>query len=92
MRGHWLDAPFGAPPPSAFSRAAVFLSRGGRQNSGTDAPRERFVIAGVSEAIQLWCAGPGLLRRGACRRAGHFGPVPSPALPGPPQDLHEDVL
>ena len=52
------------------------------QNSGANAPRERFVIASASEAIQLLVQAQGsTLRRGAYHRAGHFGPDPrAPAL------------
>jgi hypothetical protein len=55
-----LDAPFGAPPPSAFARdGEILLLRGSEQNSDADAPRERFclVIASAGEAINLWSAG-----------------------------------
>src|SRR5215831_7830554 len=40
-----------------------------------NASRERFVIASAAKQSSPRF-GPGLLRRGACHRAGHFGPDP----------------
>jgi hypothetical protein len=72
----WLDAPFGAPPPSAFVRdGEISLLRGGEQSSGADAPRERLFFH------------PPLMGRVALRVM--YPPRPYRALP---QDLHEDVL
>ena len=60
----WLDAPFGAPPPSALARdGEISLLGGGEQSSGADAPRERLYLS------------PSLDGEGRAPRC-----VPSPAL------------
>jgi hypothetical protein len=45
-RGHWLDAPFGAPPPSFSGRPAIvaFVNK----TSGAGTPRECFVMASTT--------------------------------------------
>jgi len=62
-RGHWLDAPFGAPPPSFFGEAS---NRGVReQNSGAGAPRECFVVASAGKRSPAGNASGALVGRDA---------------------------
>jgi hypothetical protein len=59
-------------------RASLFLERGESQSSGAEASRERF----SASSLRAKRSNPGRLAqeagllRGACHRAGHFGPDP----------------
>jgi hypothetical protein len=70
---NWLDAPFGAPPPSFLPEANLFW-RCGWQASGAKTRRENACHCERQRSNPGRLAQrAGLLRRGACHRAGHFG-------------------
>src|SRR6476469_86155 len=76
------------PPPAATRRdRARSFSFFVEQNSGANAPRERFYLVMRAPAKQSGSVRrAGSLRRRACHRAGHFGPDPlAPALFGEEQ-------
>jgi hypothetical protein len=89
-RGQWLDCAF-RRFASLLGGGEPILVRGCGQNSDAQVPRDGAACASLRASAKQssWLAREaGLLRRGACHRAGHFGP--DPLAPRNDQLRHEN--